>query len=105
MSDPLSRLRIEHWWHAFTALGAAGTVAALAFDPNVISQKDALLFSFGLFLFGIGQWINHPRSQSVIPGFIVTSHHRQPSFVGAAFEIFGFVAICSSLYRMFYQAS
>ncbi len=102
MSDPLARLKIEHWWHAFTVLGAAGIVASLAFDPKVISQKDALLFCFGLFLFGVGQWINHPRSQRVVPGFIVTSHHRQPSFMGVAFEVFGFVGICIASYRMFY---
>jgi hypothetical protein len=101
MSDPLSRLKIEHWWHAFTVAGAAGIVASLAFNPKVVGQKDALLLSVGFFIFGVGQWINHPRNQGVIPGFIITSHHRQATLLGVCFEIVGLVAIIVATYRIF----
>lgn len=100
MSNPLSGLKIDHWWHAFTVVGACGMVASLAVKDGVISQREAFLLFLSFFLFGVGQWINHPMQKTLIPGAILTSYDRHPKILGLIFEVFGSAIFALETFRI-----
>jgi hypothetical protein len=100
MSDPLSGLKIEHWWHAFTIVGGAGFVASIAITSQYIHQRDLILLSMSLFLFGIGQWINHPIQQGFIGNGIITAYDRRPYPLGVALEWLGVVIFLVEVVRV-----
>lgn len=101
MSDFLSNLKIEHWWHAFTVVGGIGSVAALAIPANpVASQRDIFLLFFSCFLFGVGSWMNHPVQNKIGMGFKITGYPRRASFLGCFFEILAALLFGLSLYRV-----
>jgi len=102
MSNPLSNMKIEHWWHAFTILGGAGMIGAFAFHSDRAIQRDAFFAFFGIFLFGVGQWINHPIKQTLIPGGILTAHHRHSSFLGICFELLGGIIFVAEAFRIMF---
>lgn len=103
MSDPLSTLKIDHWWHAFTGIGACGMVASLAADVKFIPQKDAFLLFLAFFLFGVGQWINHPRVERIIPPFKAIGYNRETSLLGFILELFGCVIFAVEIYRIVFS--
>ena len=105
MSNPLSGLKIDHWWQAFTVVGACGMVASLAFKDGVISQREAFLLFLSLFLFGVGQWINHPMRKTLIPGAILTGYDRHTSFLGTIFEWIGGGIFMLELWRILFAKS
>lgn len=100
MSNPLSSLKIDHWWHAFTATGAAGFIAAIAVEPKSIPQRDLILLSLSLLLFGVGQWINHPIQQSIHPRGICTGYPRRTHLLGFLLEILGCVIFAVEVFRI-----
>jgi hypothetical protein len=100
MSNPLSGLKIDHWWHAFTVTGAAGFIAAIAVEPKVIPQRDLILLSLSLFIFGVGQWINHPLQERIVPGFKITGYHRSVHPLGICLELLGCVIFAIEVYRI-----
>ena len=100
MSNPLNGLKIEYWWHAFTVVGGAGMIACIPFKVDFISQRDSFLFFLGLFMFGVGSWVNHPYQETHIPGGKITSYHRQSSFFGLFLEVLGIFFFAIELYRI-----
>jgi len=102
MTNPLSGLKIEHWWHAFTILGGAGMIGALAIRSDCSLQRDPFFAFFGLFLFGVGQWINHPIKQTLISGGILTTHQRHAYPLGIVFEILGGIIFVVEAFRIIF---
>jgi hypothetical protein len=101
MSDFFSGLKIENWWHAVTIVGGCGVVASSAIPVGDLPRQDVLLFFFGILLFGIGQWINHPIQQRIIPQGIITGYYRNPSKLGVFFEIVGSLLIIAQCVRFY----
>jgi len=107
MNNPPSWLKVEHWYHVFVLLGAAGTVAALSVDLKGIANAHALLLSLGGFFVGIGEWINHPLQTAIIPpnaylggGGVLSGHPRKPKLMGTLFDILGFVLLVVGIYKI-----
>src|SRR6266568_901609 len=100
MSNPLSGLKIDHWWHAFTVVGSAGMIACVVGKVDFIPQRQAFLFFLSLFLFGIGQWINHPIQVRLEPGIKITGYHRRSSPLGLALELLGCIFFVVEVYRL-----
>ena len=101
MSNPISELKIDRWWHAFTVVGGAGFVAAIAVEPKVIHQRDLILLSLSIFLFGVGQWINHPKQVQIVPGWKIEGHHRSPYPLGLCLEFIGLIIFAIEIVRVF----
>jgi hypothetical protein len=100
MSNPLSGLKVDHWWHAFTVVGAFGMMVALATKNNVIGPRDALMFFLSLFLFGMGQWINHPIQVTLVPAGKITGYNRRTKPLGLCLEVIGCVIFAVEVYRI-----
>lgn len=102
MGDMFSGLKLEHWWHAFTVVGGAGLVAATAATIKGLPQRDAILLCLGLFLFGIGQWINHPVEERVNPmlQLKITAYHRRPGKLGRTLEAVAVVLFSVAVVRL-----
>lgn len=97
MSDAFSGFKIERWYHALIAMGAAGTVAALAFPFPGVANAHVLLAALGLFFVGIGEWINHPLQTRVGINFTITGYPRRPSSLGTLFDLMGALLLAIGL--------
>jgi hypothetical protein len=102
MGDPFSGLQVKAWWHAFIVVGAAGIISSIAFKVDFISQRDCFLFFFGLFLFGVGAWINHPRQERIIAIGKITSYYRQSTAFGLLLEIGGGLLVLKELWKIIF---
>jgi len=100
LSNPLSGLKIDHWWHAFTVVGGAGTIASIALTSPAIPQRDLILLFLSLFLFGVGQWINHPIQMGFHPMGTLTSYPRKTYFTVFALEIAAVVIFSIGVFRI-----
>ena len=95
----LKDFNFKHWW---TLLAAAGGLIA----AGSIVPKSTLGFLVGLSLlfFGIGEWINRPRTTQKetvegLRGFrTVDAFLWKPSFLGVIFELIGVCFFAVSLY-------
>jgi len=65
-----------------------------------IENKHALLLSLGLFLVGIGEWINHPFQTVLVPFGKLTGHPRKNSPLGIAFDIAGVALVAVAIYKL-----
>jgi len=106
LNEPLSGLKIEYWYHALTALGAAGVIAALAFEFHGVANAHVLLAALGCFFVGLGEWINHPLQTAIMPrtayhpGGIITGHPRNANALGALFDVLGLVLMAIGVYKI-----
>lgn len=103
----LSALRIEHWYHVFVALGAAGSIASLSFELKGVSNAHILVISMGVLFVGIGEWINHPLQTAIVPpnvylggGGILSGHPRNPSLLGSLFDLLGFLLLTIGIWKV-----
>lgn len=106
MAEPHAVFKIEHWYHALAALGAAGVISALAFEFPGVANAHVLLVSLGGFFVGLGEWINHPLQTAILPrsayhsGGIITGHPRNARALGNLFDVFGFVLVAFGAYKI-----
>lgn len=106
MAESHAWFKIEHWYHALAALGAAGVISALSFDFPGIANAHVLLVSLGGFFVGLGEWINHPLQTAIVPrtayhsGGVISGHPRHPKTLGVLFDVFGFVLVVWGAYKI-----
>jgi len=81
MSNPLSNLKIERTWHALTVFGAVGCITSAA------TKGEFFFLFFSIFIFGIGNWINHPIQCSIQGGIKATKFERYNYPLGLLHEI------------------
>lgn len=96
MVDVLKNFPITAWYKVVLAIAAA------CFFIVLTQQRDTLAIFFGGWcLFGIGQWINHPKRVSVLANAKITDVSRQAWWLGWTFEIVGVLTIIYSFLRGF----
>jgi len=84
---------LSNWWKALTAAGIALSVAAIA------AKFPAGAFAgLGVLFLGIGEWHQHPSvtlpaASFGLPQGVVTTHERNVTPVGVAFDILGAVLL------------
>ena len=104
--DSPARFKIDYWYKAFVVLGAAGTIAAVAFELKGIANAHALLVALGMFLLGIGEWVNHPfqsgfwHSGGGVGPWLISGHPRKPSNLGNIFDLLGLALLAAGLYKI-----
>jgi hypothetical protein len=101
--NPLEKLKIEYWYHAFSVVGAFVFIMSLCFKLTVDNRKVQLI-SLGVFLLSIGEWINHPLFEQPCrgPGFTGKwiFHPRRVSFFGGAIEVLGGILILLGILKL-----
>jgi hypothetical protein len=68
--DP-DRPRTNHWWNDLAIAG--GLIAAAGILLNYVA---GIPMGLGLLLFGVGEWLNHPRPPPQVRGAVVVGLHR-----------------------------
>jgi hypothetical protein len=62
-----ARFQIEHWWHALALFGAVLAITALIAPIEQAFKWLIFIAGLGVFFIGVGEWINHPIQQRLIP--------------------------------------
>ena len=107
MSNPLSWLNVNRPWKALIAVGGAGMIAVLSSKIEFLHNRDVFMLFFGILLFGIGEWINHPpKLIRSFPAFndppvqVTNLVQRDPVFLGKAIEAIGVAIFLIAIIRL-----
>jgi hypothetical protein len=109
MDNPLSKLKLEYWYHAVIVVCAAGIIVALTVTTKGITNAQALLLFGGGFFVGLGEWVNHPLQSHICQpttysyGFTTTSHPRNSRPLGYIFDLLGIGLVAFSIYKILYD--
>lgn len=98
MTNPLSNLKLDYWYHVLTVLGAVFLFTSLTVKLEGIENTTVQILSLSSLFIGIGEWVNHAvlteivRSKRTgeIEGDLV-SHPRNNTKVGITFVVLGFL--------------
>ena len=106
MDKAPARFELDHWYKVLMLVGAAGVAGALVFEFHGVDNLHAQLLSLGVFLVGMGEWINHPLRTAVFqetrydPIHVVTGHPREPKRLGTLFDLLGALLIGVAIYKI-----
>jgi hypothetical protein len=94
MVDTLKNFQITAWYKVIVAIGAACLFIVLG------QQRDTLAIFFGGWcLFGVGEWINHPKRVYPKGGALVTDVSRDAWWLGWIFDVISVLVIVYSVVR------
>lgn len=60
MDNPLSKLKIDYWYHAIMVVSIVILIVAFTVKLEGVNNSLVQLVSLGSFFIGLGKWINHP---------------------------------------------
>lgn len=96
MGDFLRGLKIDRWYKVFVYLGAVAFIISLFVEVKVITNRELVMLSLGLFFIGVGEWKNEKvlayyKPPNVYTGSAALVQHpvRKPDFVGVFFDVIG----------------
>lgn len=89
---------LEHWWKMLAGGGAAIAVASIA-----VKLMPMIFVGLGLFLIGLGEWINHPYQERVdaYGRFKISGHLRTNYVAGWLLDCLGLVLAAVGLAKLF----
>lgn len=67
MKSGLENLKLDHWSKIITVFAAAVFVLSLTVEIKSVPNIEVTLFSLGVVLIGIGEIINHPWQEVIVP--------------------------------------
>jgi len=110
MKSGLENLKLDHWSKIVTVFAAAVLVISLTVEIKGVPNSEVTLFSLGAALIGIGEIINHPWQEVIVPPSAIypgwmkgEGYQRNTSFMGVLFILSGVVLIGYRLYCIFKQ--
>lgn len=91
VSNVFKNLTLDYWYKMLIPLSLVLFVLSITVDLLVISNASLLLLSLGLFLVGIGEWINHPHQEAVNLrlDMKITLHRWKPKAWGIVLDLAG----------------
>ncbi len=84
----LKRLVGNHWYKVVAISSAPPFLLALSLPLNPSNRAIAMIAA-GIFLFGVGEWINHPPRTLYAFDHFVASQPRIASFGGVLMDLLG----------------
>ncbi len=78
----------SHWYKALAVLSAPPFLLALTL-PLGMSNRAVAMIAAGIFLFGIGEWINHPPPMQYAFDHRASQQPRVASFGGILMDLLG----------------
>lgn len=90
-------LALDVWYKALVYVGGLGFLTSIFIVPKAVRAGHLVLFSLGLFFFGLGEWKNHKKHSQFIPpnaytggvAGILTGVGRAPDALGLLFDLLG----------------
>lgn len=107
MENPIAKLALNYW---YKVLIAGGFFVFLVNGTGVLTAYPTAatgLISLGCALWGVGEWINHPYQEVLIPGVFgrpsgkLSGYPRKVSLAGIAFDVIGGVLIVFGIVKLF----
>ncbi|OIO20897.1 hypothetical protein COV61_00050 [Candidatus Micrarchaeota archaeon CG11_big_fil_rev_8_21_14_0_20_47_5] len=97
MIDFLKNLSLDAWYKCFVYLGGIGFLMGLfiPIQTKIISNEQLLLFSFGLFLIGVGAWREWKK--------IYPYDERRPTEVDGIMQGVGVILLIVSIIWVFLE--
>ena len=95
MSNPLNGIDFDRWYVVVIVISLVVLLACV-----VARQPTYSLIAVGVLLFGIGELIQHPMRQALIPRGIITNRTRQWSVFGTLWNIAGIAAAARGVYLL-----
>jgi hypothetical protein len=86
--EGLKNFAVDYWYKLLALVSVAVLVLGLTV-PLQVPNKPVVLIALGGFLFGLGQWINHPYQEQIGVGFKISGHPRKNHLGGVLTEIVG----------------
>ena len=102
MDFDLKSLQITNWYKAVIAISAPILFLAIAKDKDIVA-----IISCGTLVFGIGEWINHPKSVEHRPApalgrfVLITDYPWKPKLLGVVFDLAAVILVGYGLFRAF----
>jgi hypothetical protein len=95
VNNPLKDLDVDRWYLVLLVLSMLELIASIFAKERIYTG-----LCFGMLLFGMGELINHPMRQMIVPRGIITSHTRRWTFIGTVFDIAGVLVTAWFAYRL-----
>lgn len=93
VSNPLGNLKIDNWYKALLVIGSCVFLVSLSTEVKGIENSVVQLISLGCILFGLGEWINHPYQEIIVPGGKISGYPRKNKVGGIVFDIIGIIFV------------
>lgn len=107
MSNFLSRLEIDYWYKAVLVVAVGFLALSLTVEFKGVENAHIALISLGCALIGLGEWINHPLQQAIMPPSSsypgwgkLSGHPRRNTFLGNLLLIGGIAIDGLGVYRL-----
>ncbi|EAA3032893.1 hypothetical protein DJ138_14470 [Salmonella enterica] len=107
MENPIAKLALNYW---YKVLIAGGFFVFLVNGTGILTAYPTAgtgLISLGCALWGVGEWINHPYQEVLIPGVFgrpsgkLSGYPRKVSLAGIAFDVIGGALIVFGIVKLF----
>jgi hypothetical protein len=97
--EGLKNFAVDYWYKLLALVSVVVLVLGLTV-PLQVPNRPVVLIAIGGFLFGLGQWINHPYQERVGPGFKIHGHPRVNHPGGVLTEIVGMGLVGWGVWRL-----
>jgi hypothetical protein len=84
----MKKVVTHHWYKLLAALSAPPFLLALNL-PLSMSNRAIAMIASGLFLFAVGEWINHPPQTRYAFDHSIAGQPRVASFGGVLMDLLG----------------
>jgi hypothetical protein len=98
----VKRFVASHWYKATVVLSAPPFLLALTLPLNMGNRAIAMIAA-GIFLFGIGEWINHPPATQYAFDHRTSHQPRVASFGGILMDLLGLYLLMWGLVMMLHS--
>lgn len=110
MKSGIEGLKLDHWSKVLTVFASVVFAGSLTVEIKSVPSIEVTLFSLGVALIGVGEIINHPWQEVIVPPSAIypgwmkgEGYQRNTSFMGVLFMFAGVVLIGYRLYCIFKQ--
>ncbi len=106
MQNPMAKLVLDHWYKVMIGIGGFVFLLNGAGLLPAYPTGATALIAIGVFLWGIGEWINHPYQEILLPGNFgqaiakLSGHPRKASGLGIIFDVIGLGSIAFGIFKI-----
>jgi len=100
-SNPLGNLAIDYWYKALLVIGTCVLIASLSTEMKGVENCVVQLISLGGIFIGLGEWVNHPLQEVLVPRGKLTGYPRKNKAGGNALDTLGVILVIIGVVKIF----